>query len=156
MNQNKQLSLRLELIWWVVTFIIIIGAIFPIYQVLDEYPFLVANIIFIVVFITLARYIFLLKHTFIAKKQRLKIVLLFLCIPLAFYLIDQINHFRAFLDEDQFEVYVKNLSLSQRSTITKYITAEYLFFSVGALISTIIFPFRMLKSVWRVRNRGTV
>jgi hypothetical protein len=156
MNQQKELARRLEIIWWIITLIVIIGVLFPIYQTLDSYPFLWANISFIIIFITLTRYIFLLQHTFLAKRQRYKVVFLFLCIPLAFYLIDQINHFRAFLDEDRFEVYIENLSLGQRSSIMKYITAEYLFFSVGGLIATIVFPFRMLISVWRTRNRGTV
>lgn len=156
MTQSKNLATRLELIWWVVTAIVIVGALFPVYRTLDGYPFLLVNISFIVIFITLTRYIFLLKHTFLAKRQRLKVVLLFLCIPLAFYLIDQINHFRAFLDEDRFEPFVKDLPILTRSQILQYITAEYLFFSVGALISTIVFPFRMLISVWRTRNRGTV
>ena len=156
MTQSKNLATRLELIWWAVTAIVIVGTLFPIYRVIDGYPFLLANISFIVIFITLTRYIFLLKHTFLAKRQRLKVVLLFLCIPLAFYLIDQINHFRAFLDEDKFEPFVENLPILTRSRILQYITAEYLFFSVGALISTIVFPFRMLISVWRTRNRGTV
>ncbi len=156
MTQTKSSILRLELFWWLFTIVVIIGTLFPILRIVDNYPFLWPNIIFILVFITLGRHIFLLKHTFIAWNQKLKIVLLFLCIPLAFYLIDQLNYFQVYLDEDRIENLVKHLNLSKRSQMLNYIRSEYIFFGVGSLVCAIIFPFRMLISVWRVRNRGTV
>jgi hypothetical protein len=37
-----------------------------------------------------------------------------------------------------------------------YIRSEMLLFGVAGIISSVIFPFRMLMSVWRYRNQGRV
>jgi hypothetical protein len=48
----------LELIWWVITVLITIAVLFPIYSSLPSYRFGWINIIYIVSFITVSRYIF--------------------------------------------------------------------------------------------------
>ncbi|RMG81163.1 MAG: hypothetical protein D6714_13420, partial [Bacteroidetes bacterium] len=89
MKEKKHLALRLELFGWVITAVLVLGALFPIYRMLEtNYPFWWTNALCIVVFVTFIRYIFLLKHTFLAQGEPLKIVLFFLCIPLAFYLVN--------------------------------------------------------------------
>lgn len=156
MSSQQSLTLRLELIWWVFTAVVVGGMLWPIFNKVDYYPFLLSNIVFIVAFITLARYIFLLKHTFIAKMQRVKLVLLFLCIPLAFYLIGEINYFQTYCDEEGIEAILPHLTLEEQASLGKFIRTQMLFFGVGAVISVLLFPFRMMISIWRTRNRGTV
>jgi len=156
MTQKNKLALRLELIWWVFTAVVLGGVLFPIFQKINHYPFLFQNVVFIVLFITLARWIFLLKHTFFARKEMMKLVLLFLCIPVLFYLISQINSFQTYMDEEGIESILPSLTLEEQASLGSYIRTEMVFFGVGAAVSALIFPFRMVISVWRTRNRGTV
>lgn len=156
MDTQKKLALRMELIWWVFTIIVLGGVLFPIVTKITHYPFLWTNVIFVVLFITMARYIFLLKHTFLAKKQWVKFTLLFLCIPLIFWLINSLNYFQTFLDEEGVESFMPLLSLEEQSSLGRYVRSEMIFFGVGSLVSAVIFPVRMLISFWRTRNRGTV
>jgi hypothetical protein len=145
----------LEILWWIVTGIILVVVLYPIYHNLNAYPFWKSNIVFIVSFITLTRYIFLLPHTFLARRQILKIALVFLSIPAIFLLVQELNYFQTFLDEKGIEAVVGSLPVEERRTMVKYIRSEMLLFGVGSVISGVIFPFRMIMSVWRTRNRGT-
>lgn len=156
MNKQNTLVFRLELIWWVVTAIIIGTVLFPVYKVQPEYPFWTINIISIVTFITLTRYVFLLKYTFLGYIQWAKAVALFLCIPLIIYLISELHAFQLYLDEVGLEGIFSHLSPPDIKGMVKYVSSEMLFFTVGSIIATIIFPFRMLISFWRTHNHGTV
>ena len=71
-------------------------------------------------------------------------------------LVNQINLFQTFLDENGFEGLVGDLPFGKRENMAKFIRAEMLFFGVGSVISAIILPFRLVISVWRTRNKGTV
>ncbi|MEL6926262.1 MAG: hypothetical protein AAFO94_19630 [Bacteroidota bacterium] len=156
MEPQSKLAFRLELIWWLVTAVIVAAVLLPILTSVQSYPFLVSNIVFIIVFITFTRYIFLLKHTFIAKRQIVKALFGLICIPILFYLINEINFFQTYLDEQGFDSFMQGLTLEKKDSLHRYIRSELLLFGVGSIIVAIILPVRMLISVWRLRNRGTV
>ncbi len=156
MDGKQSLHFRLEIIWWFFTLILVTGVLYPILSKVDNYPFLVINIIFIIVFVTFTRYIFLLKHTFLAKQQLLKTGIVLIGVPIIFMLINQINLFQTFLDENGTEGIVGDLAFGKRENIANFIRAEMLFFGVGSVISAIILPLRLVVSVWRTENRGTV
>jgi hypothetical protein len=40
--------------------------------------------------------------------------------------------------------------------MANYIKNEFTFFSIGSLIALAAFPVRMIISVWRLHNKGTV
>jgi len=146
----------LELLWWVFTALIVLAVLFPIYNKIPDYPFWTSNVAFIVAFVTFTRYIFLLQYTFLAKRQVLKIVFVFLCIPAVFYLIQLLNGFQTFLDEEGIEAVTGNLPTSTQLSMVQYIRSEMLLFGVGSVISGVIFPFRLIASVWLYRNRGKI
>ncbi len=75
MNQKNSLIVLLEIIWWVATATVAFALIYPIRRALPVWPFQGWNIAFIVIVITFTRYIFLLRHTFLAKRQVLKVAL---------------------------------------------------------------------------------
>lgn len=152
MNQKMQL----EFYFWVLTLVVAAGILLPILSTLPEYRFLLPNIVYIVVAITMTRYLFLLKHTFLAKRQVLKVAISLLCIPLLFYLVQALNGFQTFLDEEGPEAIVGPLAYSSRSGLMTYIRSEMLLFGVASIISAFVLPFRLILSVWRTRNRGTV
>ncbi len=157
MDKKKALSLRLELLWWLVTAIIVFVVIYPILSKIENYPFLVINTIFIIIFITLTRYMFLLKHTFIAHNEKIKVVLIVLCLPIIFYLISQLYNFQIFLDEEGITNLIGKTNITvYDEQLLKFVRSEMLLFGVGSIIATFLFPFRMVLSIWRVRNRGTI
>ena len=59
MDQAKNLWLKMELIWWLVTLILVVAILYPILQNTNDYPFLTLNILYIVAFVTLSRHLFL-------------------------------------------------------------------------------------------------
>lgn len=162
MKDSTKLKSRMEFIWWIFTLIILFAIMGPIYKAFKAYPFWTENIIFIVVFITFARLIFLLKHSLIAYNFPIKIFLVFFSLPLTFYLISSLFSFQDFLDTEgqsallRPELLRTSLSAIDGVNLTKFVRSEMLFFAVGSIITSIMMPFRMIKSIWRTRNRGTV
>ena len=147
---------QLELYFWIFTVIATAAVLLPILTSVPGYPFTLINVVYVVVAITMTRYLFLLKHTFLAKQQTLKVVVVFLCIPLIFYLIQSINFFQPFLDEEGPEAIIGELVHTARKNLITYIRSELLLFGVMSIISTVLLPFRLILSVWRTRNKGTV
>jgi len=156
MDKKKSLSIRLELVWWIATALMLMGVLFPIYKVEANYPFWITNILFILVSVTFTRYIFLLKHTFLARFQWGKVAIIILCIPLFIYMIKVMHQFQLYLDEIGLQDIFAHLSYNGQEHMTKYVQAEMLFFGAASIIVTGLLPFRMLISYWRTLNRGTV
>jgi hypothetical protein len=156
MNKEQSLSLRMELVWWIFTAVVAFAVLLPVIRDVDDYPFLFPNILFIVVFITFARYIFLLKHTFLANRQTLKVIIFFLCLPLFSYLVNELTSVRTFLDEQGIDTLVNNLAYENHWGFANYVKTEMYFFGAASLVVTALLPLRLLLSVWRNRNRGTV
>lgn len=156
MNQ-KSLITRLELVWLLLITLVTIGVLYPIFsKIAEAYPFYTINIIFIITFITFTRLIFLLKYSFLASWEKVKVVLV-LCTPvIVFLLVNEMNLFQTFLDEKGITSFINNKSIEEQEMLRKYITTEMLFFGVGSLIAAVILPVRLIISVWRGRNRGTV
>ena len=156
-KQMTKGSLRqLELLWWMITGLVLAAVLLPIYFNIGNFPFYQLNIVVIVCFITLGRYIFLLPYTFIARRETWKIVIVFLCIPLVFYLVPELNYFQTFIDERGVESLVGKRPADTQMQWVYFIQNEILLFGVGAVITTVILPFRLILSVWRGRNRDTV
>lgn len=155
MNQ-KSLKISLELIWWVVTALVVWAVLHPINQAMYVWPFRTWNIVFVIMLITLTRYIFLLKHTFLARMQVLKIVVMLAMIPLCFVLIERVNLFLTYIEEQTWESLTGHLPISQQQPIQEYIWGEMLFFGVGSIIAAGTLAVRLMISIWRTRNRGTV
>lgn len=156
MQHIKKHKVLLEIIWWLATALLCLLILFPIFQKTNRYPFTLINVIFVAVFVTLFRYTFLLRYTWIARFQYVKIALVFLSIPLIFNLVNNLNYFITHLDEFSSEHYFGHLESKTRENIETYMRSEMLLFGVGSIITAIIFPFRMIISVWRLRNKGTV
>ena len=156
MKKSNSLKITLELIWWVVTAIVVWLVLRPINQAMHVWPFEFTNVLFVVVLLTLTRYIFLLKHTFISHQQILKIVLMFLMFPLTFLLVERVNEFLGFIEEQTWEPLTGHLPPMQQPVIEEYIWGQMLFFGVGSALAAPAFAIRMMLSIWRSRNRGTV
>ena len=143
---------RLETIWWAFTLLLAVLILLPIYMKIPEYPFYGYNLLYILVAITATRYLFLLRLTFLARKQVLKIVVIFLVVPLIFLMIEGINLFQTFLDEQGPDVMVNHLNAESRQGIRTYIRSEMLLFGVWAVIAAALLPIRMIISIWKQSN----
>lgn len=156
---NKTAKWQLELVWWIFTAVVCVAVLYPIVSKVSGYEFLIPNIVFVVVFITATRHIFLLKHSLIADSRILKVILIIACIPIIAYLLQHITDFQTFLDnlnETGWDTVFGDQSLAKQREIRNYMRTEMLFFGTGAVISAIVFPLRMILSIWRQWNRGTV
>lgn len=151
-----QQKLKLELLWWLLTFIIVIAVLFPIFYKLPTYPFTAVNVIFILIFITFIRYVFSLPNTFLAHYQFVKVGIILVCPIIIFYLISQVNYFQTFMDEEGMDALVGSLPYDERNDMASYIRNELLLFGVGSIVSAIFLPLRLVLSIWRGYNRGTV
>lgn len=152
-HQDHKLTLALELTWWLVTALVLLAVLYPVYSEIPDYPFFVSNGVFVLVFLTLARYIFLTKYTFLDRFEYLKIGLTFGSVPLVFLLINELNYFQAFLDEDRLYPFLEGLDPGRKRALEEYIRTEMLFFGTASILTTLAFPFRMIISIWKNRNR---
>ena len=154
MNQKQSLSFLLEAVWWIVTLLVVGVVLYPIYSKAGAtYPFFKGNILFIVVFITFTRLIFLLKHTFLANMEKVKLAIILFSAIIVFLLVNQLNLFQTYLDENGPDSFLGHLPIIEQSNLDGYIRKEMLFFGVGSIIAAILLPFRMLISIWKGRNR---
>jgi len=162
-NQNKALwsKLLMEVLWWCITAVVVWIVVQPLWKDFVKYDFVYDSIINIVVFITATRYLFTLKYTFLAKAQVAKFIIIFLAIPLCFYLTQEFFAYQDFLDQEgtvEFQAFWRpGIQTDQLYDAIDYTTKQISFFGVGAILSSILLPFRLLISYWRVYNKtGTV
>jgi len=156
MEGSVKKQLLLELIWWIVTALVVAAVLYPILTNLTSYPFLITNITFIIVFITMTRYVFLLQHTFLARMEVVKVIIVLISVPIIFLLIEGLSNFQNYLDEEGLDKFLPLMNLEKQQGIINYIRSEMLFFGAGAIIVAILFPFRMILSVWRNRNTDKI
>lgn len=154
--EQTSLKWQIEVIAFLITGIIVSAVMLPIFRNVPDFEFLIYNIVSIAIFVTLIRYIFLLRFTPFSRYAPIKAVFIFLAIPLFIFLMDGLSEFQFRLDEEGTYSMVSHLAINKQIPLSKYIRAEMVFFGVGALIATAIFPLRMIQSLWRVRNRNTV
>ena len=147
---------QLELVWWLFTAILAAGIVYPILNRIDSYPFLLTNVMHVIIFVTFTRYIFLLQYTFLAYRTYWKSGLIVLCIPLFFYQISDMNTFQAYMGEEGLETFMPNLDYPEQESLGKYIRNEMVLFGTGSTITIVLLPFRLILSIWRGLNRGTV
>src|SRR5262245_16703760 len=121
MDKKQILKLWLELIWLVLTGILVIAILHPIHKAMHVWPFQGWNIAFIIILLTLVRYIFLLKHTFLATQQEVKVGLLLLMFPLTFIMVNGVNFFLVFIEENTWDPLTGHLPPSEKRAIEEYI-----------------------------------
>jgi len=157
-HMGNQLASKLtfEFAWWLVTAIICYIFYYTNSNVFEPYPFLMVNMIFIVTFITVTRYVFLLRHTPLANSRNLMIVLIFVSVPLFLYILNEYRAFKMFWDDGKLLPFLVSEDFSVRMKAAMFFRKQMMFFSIGSMIAIFIFPFTLLKAVWRKHNKGYV
>lgn len=142
-----------EFMSWVFVLVFIILVLYPVYYSVDnEYRFYITNIFSIILFLNYTRYIFLLGYTPFGRVNWIKLVFIFTAIPLFLYQIDNLYDFQRFLDEEGTVTLFENSFDMSNYNFGKYIKYQYLFFCIGALVTIVLMPLRMIISFWRTTN----
>lgn len=102
---------------------------------------------------TFLRWLFLMKHHWFDKMIPFKIVMIFAVIPVLLYLVDNAMDFQAFADEKGLETFLKEVETKKQLKLSRYIKSEYMFFWAGAFICSLAIPIKMIRSIWRMKNK---
>lgn len=153
MSKNKIL---LELVGWLITALIVSVIMFPIWNEFMSFKFNLTNTVLVTCFITFTRYAFLLKHTFLAKWEKGKIIFILCAIAFIGVLSIQVQDFNVWYDNGDPDILLKVVKASKREGLLEYIKTEFIFFSVASSISVLLLAGRLLHSIWRLKNRGIV
>lgn len=156
MDNQRALLLKLEFFWWFIAALMAAVLVLPIYLKLPGFPHIGLNVLLVFCFVLFTRHIFFLRFTFIAKRQYLKVALFFIMIPVVFLLIQKLNFLQGYINEGILFNDLEELPYKEQLNLEKYIRHETLLIGTAAIVSAILFAIRMLISVWKYRNRGTV
>ena len=143
----------LELIWWFFTAAIVYLVMNPIINEAPQFPFILPNAIFIILFITLTRYIFLFKTTWLYKYSWVQVVLILLSVFIVAYLIRQLNNFTGYMENVGLMDMLDYLPFDRQKSLSGYIKTEYLLTGIGSIAAAVIFPFRLIVAIWQKINR---
>ena len=156
MENVQQYKWTVELIWWVFTAILVCVVLWPIWRDVPAFPFSFQNILLIVFFVTFSRYIFFLRLTLIARMKWIKVAIIASAALFFFVTATAMIDFRNFMDEKGLQTLVSHLDVHDQTKRMKYIKHEMIFFGVGSIITGVMLPFRMIRSLWRMKNTGRV
>lgn len=156
MNKGNALKIQFELLWLLITVIVLAVVLIPVYLTTIGYQYWAYNALFIIVFIQFSRLIFFLKHSFAAKVLWPKVVIFFLCIPLFFLLLEGLGNFQKFLDEAGIQSIMEHLSIEKQNYWGRLVRTQMMFFAAASIVVTLLFPFRMMVSIWRITNTNKV
>lgn len=149
-------KLTVEILWWVFTMVFVCVIMWPIWRDVPGFPFTFQNILLIVFFVTFTRYIFFLHLTLIARKKWIKVAIIAWAGLFFFITATAMIDFRNFMDEKGLQTLVSHLEVEDQTRRMKYIKQEMIFFGVGSIITGILLPMRMIRSLWRMKNTGRV
>lgn len=159
LNKQRASKLLMELLWWGITAILAWVVTQPFWGYFDDTEYITELLIFVVVLLTVARYLFLLKYTFLSHFQVLKFILIFASLPLAFWSIQEFFEFRDFYETQSEGMVISqsyfepSLSFAERYAVLQRLVPLYTFFAWGAVFTVVLMPFRLLLSFWRVYNK---
>jgi hypothetical protein len=154
-NVNAKL-LAIEGVSLLMTAVVVVVVMYPIWTQFPEYKFNGTNIVYIACFLTFARYTFLLRYSFLAQAQYVKIGFILLTLIIILGLITQIQDFNVWIDAGDPERLMPLVPISKRDGLLNYIKSEFLFFAVGAIVASVLLSGRLMQSVWRTRNKEGV
>ena len=148
--------LAIEGISALMTLIVVGVVMYPIWTQFPEYAFNGTNTVYIIAFFTFTRYTFLLRYSFLASAQNVKIGFILFTLIIILGLITQIQDFNVWIDAGDPDRLMPNVPQSKRDGLLNYIKSEFMFFAVGAIVASAFLAGRLLMSVWRMRNKEGV
>ena len=153
-SKRSTATVLFELTWWAFALVLACLVVLPIYSTLPDFPFFLPNFIYVVVAVTLTRYLFLLHVSWLRDRLILQGLVALLLVPLIFYTVSNFNAFIIFFDERGPDVLIRGLEPDTGSTIDRYVKAEYRFFAIWAVVAAIVTPFRLIYNAWARYRAG--
>ncbi len=145
----------IEMVWWLATVLVTSLILLKIYESIEDYPFYFYNSLFIVVFLTFTRYIFLLNQTPFVYNSKPKIFNFFISIPLCFIIFEGFYTYQSAIDEYGAVDYFNFRAGMDSYSNIRFIHTQMMFFGVASFIAAVVMPVRMIVSIWKTKNRGT-
>ncbi len=154
-------KLLVELLSICITLLLAAAFLYPIIQHFAQpFPFLQSNFIFIVLFLTYIRFVFLLKYTWFSRLFYVKMAFILLSFPLGMWIAYSLREFLQFKDSELpdglLALMFNNQPQADLVAFIEYVQTEYILFGVGAFLANVALFFRFLMSVWRGVNTGEV
>lgn len=143
-----------EPLWWAFTLVLACLVLLPVYTQLPAFPYFTPNFVYVVVAITLTRYLFFLKISWLRDHLLVQGGLSLLLIPLIFWMGQYFNYFITFFDEQGPDILTKGLEGEMAGIMNSYLHAEYRFFAIWAIIAALLTPPRLLYNVWARYGAG--
>ncbi len=154
MQKEQSYKVALEIVSLLITAVIALAVLAPIYIYDIDYPFWVGNAVLIIVFITAFRYTFLLRYSWLKNFFWIKVGFIAFSLLLVVSLANYLSSLNRYMDEDGLNTITYALKYREQMSMIKYIKNELLFFGVGSIISSVALAIRLTVSVWRdVNNR---
>lgn len=146
--------LRLELFWLLFAVCLSIIVVMPIKLITTYYPFYYENILFVIVFVTLMRMMILVSSSALALHVYVKVFFVLAGVSIVFYLFGRFEDFKNYIDNFGTIRFLGHLSDKRQQAMTLYVENEMLFFGIGSIVLSIIFPFFLVRSIWMWHNKG--
>lgn len=143
-----------EPLWWAFTLVLACLILLPVYTQLPAFPYFTPNFVYVVVAITLTRYLFFLKISWLRDHLLVQGGLSLLLIPLIFWMGQYFNYFITFFDEQGPDILTRGLEGEMAGIMNSYLHAEYRFFAIWAIIAALLTPPRLLYNVWARYGAG--
>lgn len=142
----------IEIIWWLISLVLLAAVILPIVSEVEDYPFLVLNVVYVILFFHYARHVVFLKYSALRMFFWGKLILALVTIPLLFLVVGQFGYFQTFMDEHTMSEIMPNLSYQKQVSLNNFIKFQMVFFFTATVISGTLFVLRMMVSLWRQVN----
>lgn len=148
-----------EIVWWIGSLIIGMVIVLPYYpKLIVEVPFLIPNIVLVVLMIQCFRLTFFLKQSPLPAHQWMIFTLTFAFIPICMYTINHYSQMSQFFESSSWmHSFSYLLTLTEKSVLASYIRTEFTLIAVMAFVSGITFSGHMVVTSWRLlgrRSRG--
>jgi hypothetical protein len=151
---SKATPVLYEFIWWAFTLVLAGLVLLPIYTQLPGFEHLVPNFLYILVAITLTRYLFFLDISWLRDHLLVQGAFSILLLPAIFAMVQYLNSFILFFDEQGPDVLIQHLDKRTGDIMNSFLKAEYRFFSIWAIVAATVMPFRLLYNVWKRYGAG--
>ncbi|MGE5356861.1 MAG: hypothetical protein ACM3PT_11550 [Deltaproteobacteria bacterium] len=155
MNLQTENKLIFALLWFLLTGILPVLVLWPIYSNEIKFSFYFHNILIISAPVLFLRYIFFIRFTYIEMKIIPKLLLIPAGIILAIYSYYILNEFIDFYNNNGIYYSLERFTLEKQQFLGNYLFRQFIFFSAFTIITSLIIPARMVISIWRVYNKGT-
>lgn len=152
MKKELSYKIALEVISWLITFVIVTAVLAPIYLYEIDYPFWIGNALLIIVFITAFRYTFLLHFSWLRSYFWIKVAWIAFSLLLTVSLANYLSTLNRYMDEDGLNTITYALQYRDQLSMIRYIKSQILFFGVGSIVASLSLAVRLTVSVWRDVN----